>query len=77
MEIEEKKKMIRGGITTRKELKEWIKADFDSYEMQHPLAARFTYGENWKLFAYMKNLRFMEWHLNNMNCRKSIYESIP
>ena len=51
---------LRGGITTRKELKEWIKADFDSYEMWHPLAARFTYGENWKLFAYMKNLRFME-----------------
>ena len=40
--------------------------------MQHPLAARFTYGENWKLFAYMKNLRFMEWHLNNMNCRNSL-----
>lgn len=57
-----------GSITTRKELKEWIKADFDSYEMQHPLAARFTFGENWKLFAYTKNLRFMEWHLNNMNC---------
>ena len=34
--------------------------------MEHPLAARFTYGENWKLFAYMKNLRYMEWHLNNM-----------
>jgi serine O-acetyltransferase len=46
---------------------EWIKADFDSYEMEHPLAARFTYGENWKLFAYMKNLRYMEWHINNVN----------
>lgn len=32
------------------------------------MAARFTYGENWKLFAYMKNLRYMEWHLNNMKC---------
>jgi serine O-acetyltransferase len=60
------KKNIMGGITTRSQLKAWIKADFESYEMEHPLAARFTYGENWKLFAYMKNLRYMEWHLNNM-----------
>jgi len=44
--------------------------------MQHPLAARFTYGENWKLFAYMKNLRFMEWHLNNMNCRNPLMKVI-
>ena len=50
----------RGGINTRAQLKEWIKADFESYEMEHPLAARITYGENWKLFAYMKNLRYME-----------------
>jgi serine O-acetyltransferase len=59
---------LGGGITTRAQLKEWIKADFESYEMEHPLAARITYGENWKLFAYMKNLRYMEWHLNNMKC---------
>ena len=53
-------------IITYKQLKKWIKIDFDSYEMDYPMAARFTYGENWKLFIYMKNLRYMEWHLNNM-----------
>ncbi len=63
---------LGGGINTRAQLKEWIKADFESYEMEHPLAARFTYGENWKLFAYMKNLRYMEWHLNNMNTGNSL-----
>ena len=57
---------IGGGISTKQELKEWIKMDFESYEMQHPLAARFTYGENWALFAYMRNIRYMEWHFNNM-----------
>lgn len=60
-----------GGITTRKELKEWIKADFDSYEMQHPLAARFTFGENWALFSYMKNLRYLEWHYNILKVSKN------
>ena len=64
--------LLGGGITTRAQLKAWIKADFESYEMEHPLAARFTYGENWKLFAYMKNLRYMEWHLNNMRNGNSL-----
>lgn len=32
--------------------------------MQHPLAARFTYGENWELFAYMRNLRHLEYYTN-------------
>lgn len=32
--------------------------------MQHPLAARFTYGENWELFTYMKNLRYLEYYMN-------------
>lgn len=39
-------------ITNKDTMKKWIKADYETYEMQHPLAARFTYGENWELFAY-------------------------
>lgn len=53
-----------GKITTREELKFWIKTDFDSYKMEHPMAARFTYGENWELFAYMRNLRYLEYYTN-------------
>ena len=53
-----------GKIRSRKQLKAWIKADFLSYKMQHPLAARFTYGENWELFAYMRNLRYLEFYTN-------------
>ena len=45
-------------------MKEWIRLDFESYKMKHPLAARFTYGENWELFAYMKNLRHLEYYTN-------------
>ena len=55
---------LGGGIETRNQLKAWIKADFESYKMQHPLAARFTYGENWELFSYMRNLRRLEYYTN-------------
>lgn len=57
--------VIEGGkILTKKQLKEWIKADFTSYKMKHPLAARFTYGENYELFSYMRNLRYLEFYTN-------------
>lgn len=32
--------------------------------MQHPMAARITYGENWELFTYMRNLRHLEYYTN-------------
>ena len=51
-------------INSRKILKDWIKADFQVYKMQHPVAARLTYGENWELFSYMKNLRYLEYYIN-------------
>lgn len=35
--------------------------------MQHPLAARFTYGENWELFSYMRKLRYLEYYTNKSN----------
>lgn len=56
--------LLGGKIQNRKQLKAWIKADFLSYKMQHPLAARFTYGENWELFSYMRNLRYLEYYTN-------------
>ncbi len=31
--------------------------------MQNPFAARFTYGEKWQLFLYMKNLRYLEFYM--------------
>lgn len=51
-------------ITTRREMKSWIHQDFESYNMEHPLAACFTFGENWELFTYMKNLRYLEYYMN-------------
>ncbi len=32
--------------------------------MTHPLAAKFTYGEHWELFSYVRNLRYLEYYTN-------------
>jgi serine O-acetyltransferase len=33
--------------------------------MRHPLAARFSCGENWAMFRYMRNLRRLEYFQNS------------
>lgn len=53
-----------GGIKTLFMLRKWIHEDYVTYEMSHPFAARFTYGENWEMFSYMKNLRNLEFYTN-------------
>ena len=45
-------------------MKYWMRLDFESYQMEHPFAARFTYGENWELYSYMRNLRHLEYYIN-------------
>lgn len=45
-------------------MKYYIREDFESYKMHHPLLARMTYGENWELFSYMRNLRHLEYYIN-------------
>ena len=51
-------------IRTRQDLRQYIKADFKAQEMEHPLLARFTYGENWAMFKYLKTLRKLEYYEN-------------
>ena len=51
-------------IKTRQDLKEWIKADYKVCQIKHPFLARITFGENWELFAYLKNLRYLEYYIN-------------
>lgn len=57
-------KQFRIMISSKSEMKLWIKADFKSYKMKHPFIARLTYGENWELFSYMLNLRHLEYYTN-------------
>lgn len=52
-------------IKTRKDLRRYIKADFSVQAMKYPIAARFSYGENWTMFKYMKTLRKLEYYTNS------------
>lgn len=53
-----------GKIMTKIQLNNWIRLDFLAYKMKHPLVGRYTYSENWELFAYMRNLRRLEYYTN-------------
>lgn len=61
-------------IKTKEDLRRWMKADFESYDMKHPLAAKFTFGENWELYAYMRVLRHLEYYINKDN--KKVWDKI-
>lgn len=63
-------------ILTRQDLNHYIKADFEAQEMTHPMMARFTYGENWAMFKYMKTLRKLEYYENtSSNLLHKIFKS--
>ena len=49
-------------IKSKTDLKRYIKADFNAQAMTHPWLARFTYGENWRMFNYMRTLRELEYY---------------
>lgn len=51
-------------IKNKVDLKKFIAADFAAQKMEHPILARFTYGENWRMFSYMKTLRYLEYYKN-------------
>lgn len=51
-------------IKDKKDLKEFLAADFKAFGMEHPFLGRFTYGENAYLFSYVKTLRRLEYYMN-------------
>jgi len=51
-------------IQNKQDLRRYIHADFGAQGMEHPLAARLTFGENWAMFEYMKTLRKLEYYKN-------------
>lgn len=51
-------------ILTKEDLKNYLKADFKVQGMQHTILARFTFGENWALWNYIRNLRYLEYYTN-------------
>lgn len=51
-------------IKTRKDLKEYLKADHKAFGFKHPILSKFSYSENGTMFAYVKNLRYLEYYTN-------------
>lgn len=51
-------------LITKNDLKEYLEADFKAFGMEHPIIAKFTYGENAYLFSYVKTLRYLEYYTN-------------
>ncbi len=51
-------------IITKADLIEYLKADFGVQEMKYPLLSRLTLGENYAMFSYIKNLRYLEYYIN-------------
>lgn len=56
-------------IESKKELKRYIEADFKAQNMKHSILARFTYGENWQMFSYLKTLRYVEYYKNTKSTK--------
>lgn len=51
-------------IKTRKDLKEYLAADHKAFGFKHPILSKFSYSENGTMFAYVKNLRYLEYYTN-------------
>lgn len=51
-------------IINKRDLKNYLKADYKAFGFKHPIISRFTYSENWKMFSYIKNLRKLEYYTN-------------
>ena len=49
---------------TKSDLKEWIREDYRSYDIKHPLLSQLSWSENYSMFAYVRNLRYLEYYTN-------------
>ena len=51
-------------IHTRKDLKTWLKADYEAFGFRYPLLAKFSWSENGTMYSYVRNLRYLEYYTN-------------
>lgn len=51
-------------IKNKYDLREYLDADYKAIGMIHPIFARYTFGENWDIFCFMKTLRYLEYYTN-------------
>lgn len=51
-------------ITDKNSLKEYLNADYRAFGFKYPVLAKFTFSENYAMFSYVKNLRYLEYYKN-------------
>ncbi|WP_289857102.1 DapH/DapD/GlmU-related protein [uncultured Muribaculum sp.] len=51
-------------ITTKKELKSWLQVDHKAFGFKYPILAKFSWSENGTMYAYLRNLRYLEYYTN-------------
>lgn len=51
-------------ILTKSDLKEYLRKDHEAFHFRYPLLSRFSFSENGTMFAYIKNLRYLEYYTN-------------
>lgn len=51
-------------ITTKSDLKECLKEDYNAYGFRYPIFAKVSWNENWSMYAYVRNLRYLEYYTN-------------
>lgn len=56
-------------IKTKKDLKEYLAADWARYSDDHKPKwwTKFTFSETWMLYSYVRNLRYLDYYSNNKN----------
>lgn len=54
-------------IKTRKELKEYLRADREALGMKHPFLAAISFGEHARIRSYLTCLRYTEYYSQNKN----------
>lgn len=51
-------------IRTRHDLKRYLKADHEAFGFKYPILSKFSWSENGTMYAYVRNLRYLEYYTN-------------
>lgn len=51
-------------IHSRKDLKFYLKSDYKAFGFKYPFLAKFSWSENGTMYAYVRNLRYLEYYTN-------------
>lgn len=51
-------------ITTKSDLKLWLAEDYKAFGFKHPVLSKFSWSENGTMYAYVRNLRYLEYYIN-------------